>query len=118
MVPPFLMRRCALASQMCCGRDQAAPRVVVTLGWRAHQLLRDALAQAGKAPSVDVAAKERVRIAATACRVVAYKVIGGGHLRGTIVVKCPQHRARIFRAEDARRCAAGVRSIIEHIGAL
>ncbi|PYK81635.1 MAG: hypothetical protein DME41_11620, partial [Verrucomicrobia bacterium] len=44
-----------------------------------------------------------------------YRIDGVGPLGGSVVVRLPQHPARIFRADYARACGRAVRGLFERL---
>jgi len=98
--------------------DQAIPKVVVTLEERSHRLLETALSVGYelRRPSIG---EVFIRIGEGEQRahrsIRAFQLAGIGPLSGSIVVKSPQHPARIFNPDYASRCARAVRSVVEQI---
>jgi hypothetical protein len=98
--------------------DQAIPKVVVTLEERSHRLLETALSTRYELLRTPVG-EVFIRIGEGEQRahrsISAFQLAGIGPLSGSIIVKSPQHPARIFNPDYASRCARALRSVVEQI---
>jgi hypothetical protein len=98
--------------------DQTIPKVIVTLEGRSHNLLEAALSERYELLRTPVG-RVFIRIGEGEERahrtISAFQLGGIGPLSGAIVVKSPQHPARIFNRDYASRCARAVRSVVEQI---
>ena len=96
--------------------SQAIPKVVITLEERSHRLLETALSQSYELLRTPI--KEVfIRIGTGGQRahrsIRTFQLAGIGPLSGSIVVKSPQHPARIYNRDYGIRCARAVRSVVE-----
>lgn len=98
--------------------DQAIPKVIVTLGKRSHCLLEKALAERYELRKPTIR-EVFIRIGPgqqpAHHSIRAFHLAGNGRLAGSIVVKSPQHPARIFNRDYGIRCARAVRSVVDQI---
>lgn len=91
---------------------EVGPRVVVSMGAKAHKILTDILEKEYKLRKPQFSSV-RILCPRGYHRVMdAYEIINNGPLKGTIIVRSPQHPARIFSADYAYRCARAIRKTI------
>jgi hypothetical protein len=94
------------------------PRVVVTMERRADQMLRQTLCEAkyNLVEPVECSALVAINDKGRAHRRMSgYRVDGEGALAGCIIVRSPQHPARIYNSQYASRCARAIRSFVSQV---
>lgn len=96
------------------------PKVIVTMGRVAHGLLGEAhLDQEGYGVRRPASQEVQIQIGARGSRchrrIDAFKLTGSGFLAGAIIVRCPQHPARLSHPEYAGRCARAIRACVEQL---
>ena len=96
--------------------EQTQPRVIVPMERRSFDQLQKALIQRKYSIRFPELTKVAIRINAkrTHTEFHAYRIIDG-KLKGSIVIKSPQHPARIYDEEYAKRCARAIRSAFEQL---
>ena len=96
--------------------EQAQPRVIVPMERRAFDQLQKALIQRRYSLLFPELTKVTILINAksTHTDLPAYRIMDG-MLKGSIVIKSPQHPARIYDEEYAKRCARAIRSTLEQL---
>jgi hypothetical protein len=100
--------------------ESLRPRVMVSMEKKADCLLREVLIRANYNLSEPEKCSALVSINAKgrAHRYLrGYLIRGKGALAGSIVVKSPQHPARIYNAEYALRCARAIKSFVLQVHA-
>lgn len=112
-VPKERMRRgCSTVLEVL---NEVRPKIIVTMGYRAHQLLTKLLDERYKLNKPNFASVCVLQYESSGhCHrsMNAYKLSGKGRLNGSIIVKSPQHPARIFNSQYAIRCANAIRKTI------
>ena len=94
------------------------PRLIVPMEMRTHNLLHEALTQCGYRTREPLEQDVAIQISAKGRfhrRMCTYSVDGSGPLSGSLVVKAPQHPARMFNRDYAFRCGAAIRSCAEQL---
>jgi hypothetical protein len=96
--------------------EQTRPRVIVPMERRAFDQLQRALVQRKYALRFPELTKVSIKANTKANHkdLMTYTV-SDGKLAGSIVIKSPQHPARIFNEEYAKRCARAIRSALEQL---
>jgi hypothetical protein len=98
--------------------EESPPRLIVPMETRSYALLRETLAVRGYAVD-DQSHPIKISIYGNPRRshssLSGYRIDGVGPLGGSVVVRLPQHPARIFRADYARACGRAVRGLFERL---
>lgn len=97
--------------------EDCQPEVILSMGWDAHRAFREGLRSAGWSVSgwktsdhpVTITPKPKKRVHKTIWGYDATSPSG----RILRVVKLPQHPARIYREDYARRCGEAVRAVVK-----
>ena len=96
--------------------QQTQPRVIVPMERRSYDQLKKALEKQGYSLRPPQGARISIPITKSHKHTAlpAYK-IADRDLSGSVVIKCPQHPARIYNEEYAARCARAIRSALEQL---
>lgn len=97
--------------------EGAGPRVIVSMSRACHARLQKSLEGSGYTLHPSLAVPVQIPISDRGRRyhwVIDAAVLGGnGPLAQSVLVRSPQHPARMFRAEYAIRCASAMRHAVE-----
>src|SRR6266568_945785 len=96
------------------------PRLIVPMENRSHELLHKTLTDTDIGYHTRKPLQQDVAIQINAKgwfhrRMCAYSIDGSGPLAGSIVVKAPQHPARIYNRDYASRCGIAIRLCAEQL---
>jgi len=99
--------------------EKSPPRLIVPMESRCFDVLRDQLCQRG----YECAEKYKFPISISIYgnpkrfhrNIFGFRIGGTAPLRGSFVVKLPQHPAKIFRADYAVKCGKAVRDLFDQL---
>jgi hypothetical protein len=101
--------------------EKSPPRLIVPMESRSFELLREVLLQR----EYDLGMTNEFPLPVPILiydnpkrlhrRIFGFRIEGAGPLRGSVVVRLPQHPAKILRADYATACAKPVRNLFEQL---
>lgn len=101
--------------------EKSPPRLVVPMERECFKVLRDALVERGYDLGTNNEFPLPIPIAIynnpkrLHRRLCGFRIDGAGPLKGSVVIRLPQHPAKIFRADYAMACGNAVRHLFEQL---
>jgi hypothetical protein len=99
--------------------EATRPRLIVPMDESCFKLLQAILCANMYQTSADEPFSVKIPIYSSPKRVhrqlFGFRILGNGPLRGSVVIKSPQHPARIFREDYAMACAKPMRKLLESL---
>ena len=100
--------------------EKSPPRLIVPMERECFQVLQEGLHRYTFSRNNEFALSEPIRIYDTKKlhrKMWGFRVEGDGPLAGCIVIKLPQHPAKMLRADYATACGKAVRNLFEQLAA-
>jgi hypothetical protein len=99
--------------------EATRPRVIVPMDKSCFDLLKTILSANRYQASTDESFSVKIPINSSPKKIhrqlFGFRILGNGPLRGSVVIKSPQHPARIFRGDYAMACAKHMRKLLENL---
>ena len=98
--------------------ETTRPRLIVPMDKSCFYLLKTILSASGYHASTDEPFSVKIPIYTSPKihrQLFGFRILGNGPLRGSVVIKSPQHPARIFREDYAMACAKPMRKLLESL---